>query len=289
MPKPSTVQEPAKLLEYLFAIWPETKKKQIREWLKFKAVTVNGRPITQFDHALKPGDVVAIRSDRFAEPKTVIPFGIRIVHEDASLIVIEKPSGLLSMASERESEKTAYFQLTAYLRQGNPLSRERVWIVHRLDRETSGLMVFAKTDAVKRALQTGWEDVEKVYEAIVEGSIRKDEGVFESDLDETDILFTRSAPPSDKTRHAITRYRVLKRGEKLMRIQLSLVTGRRHQIRVHLGDAGCPIIGDERYGAKTDPAERLGLHSCLLRFKHPVSGEEMRFESPLPHELARLV
>ncbi len=289
MPKPSTVQEPAELLAYLFAIWPDTKKTQIRNWLKFKAVTVNGKPVTQFDHPLQPGDVVAIRTERFAEPKTRLRFGMRVVFEDAAIILIEKPSGLLSMSSESESEKTAYFLLTDYVRRGDPLRDERVFIVHRLDRETSGLMLFAKTEEVKRALQTGWEQVEKCYEAIVEGSLRLDAGVFESDLDESSVLFTRSAPASDKTRHAITKYRVLKRGERLSRVELSLVTGRRHQIRVHLADAGCPIIGDVKYHAKTDPANRLGLHSCLMRFVHPTTGEEMKFESPLPHDLARLV
>lgn len=289
MPKPITVSEPAELLAYLFASWPETKKKQIRDWLKFKAVTVNGQPVSQFNHPLRPGDVVAIRTERHAEPKSSLPFRMRVVFEDDAIIIIEKPSGLLSMASESERERTAYFALTNYLRRGDPSRHERVFIIHRLDRETSGLMIFAKSEDVKRALQTGWEEVTKRYEAIVEGGPRADEGVFESDLDETNILFTRSAPPGENTRHAITRYRVLKRGRKLSRVQLELVTGRRHQIRVHLADAGCPIIGDEKYHAKTDPAGRLGLHSCLMRFKHPVTGKEMSFESPLPGNLASLV
>ena len=126
MPKPSTVQQPAELLAYLFATWPDEKKKQIRNWLKFQAVTVNGRPVTQFNHPLKPGDVVAIRSDRFAVPKTVLPSGIRIFFEDATVLVIDKPAGLLSIASESEQERTAYFQLTEYLRQGKPGARDRV-------------------------------------------------------------------------------------------------------------------------------------------------------------------
>ncbi|MEQ1861124.1 MAG: RluA family pseudouridine synthase [Chthoniobacteraceae bacterium] len=289
MPKPSTVSEPAELLAYLFAIWPDMKKKQIRDWLKFKAVTVNAEPITQFNHRLKPGDVVAIRENRFALDEKVLPFRIRVVFEDASLIIIEKPAGLLSMSSASERERTAYFQLTDYVRQGDPQRRERVWIVHRLDRETSGLMIFAKSEDAKRALQTGWDQVEKRYEAIVEGGPKEDEGVFESDLDETNVLFTRSGPRTENTRHAITRFRVLKRARRFSRVQLNLVTGRRHQIRVHLADAGCPIIGDEKYGATTDLAKRLGLHSCAMVFKHPVTGQEMTFESPLPGVLSSLV
>ena len=160
MPKPITVREPAPLLACLFAEWPQEKKKQIRTWLKFQAVTVNGRPVSQFDHPLKRGDVVAVRSDRFAVPKTKLGGGMKVFFEDAHLIVIDKPSGLLSIASEAEPEKTAYFQLTEYLRLGNPRAKERVWIVHRLDRETSGLMVFAKTPMVKETLQNSWDTFE---------------------------------------------------------------------------------------------------------------------------------
>jgi len=289
MPKPSTVAEPAELLAYLFATWPEEKKKQIRTWLKHQAVTVNGRAITQFDHALVPGDVVAIRSDRFAIPKTMLGAGIKVYHEDAHLIVIDKPANLLSIASEAESERTAYFQLTDYVRRGNPLGKERIWIVHRLDRETSGLMVFAKTEAAKAALQGGWEEFEKRYEAVTEGRLKGDKGTFESHLDETNPFKVFSAPRSDITRHAVTHYKVLARREWRTLVELTLQTGRRHQIRVHLADAGCPIIGDKKYGAKSDPVERLGLHSCLLAFTHPVTGQEMKFESPMPRELSKLV
>lgn len=289
MPKPSTVDQPAELLAYLFATWPGEKKKQIRTWLKHQAVTVNGRAITQFNHPLVPGDVVAIRSDRFAIPKTMLAAGMKVYHEDAHLIVIDKPENLLSIASEAEGEKTAYFQLTDYVRRGNPISRERVWIVHRLDRETSGLMVFAKTEAAKAALQGGWDDAEKRYEAVVEGRLKGDAGTFESDLDETNPFKVFSAPASAITRHAVTHYRVLARREWRTLVELTLETGRRHQIRVHLADAGCPIVGDKKYGAKSDPVERLGLHACMLRFKHPATGAEMKFESPLPRELSKLV
>ncbi len=289
MPKPSTVQEPAPLLAYLFATWPDEKKKQIRTWLKFQAVTVNGRPVSQFDHALKRGDVVAVRSDRFAVPKSSLGAGMKVFFEDAHLIVIDKPSGLLSIASEAEPEKTAYFQLTEYLRHGNPRAKERVWIVHRLDRETSGLMVFAKTPMVKETLQGSWDTFEKRYEAVVEGKLPAEKGTFESDLDETNPYKVRSAPRSDVTRHAVTHWRVLAKSTWRSLVELTLETGRRHQIRVHLSDAGCPVVGDEKYGAKSDPAGRLGLHSCALRFVHPVTREEMRFESALPKDLAALV
>ena len=289
MYKPRTVDRPAELLPYLFASWPSSKKKQVRTWLKHQAVLVNGRVITQFNHPLKPGDTVAIRSGRYAAPDTVVAAGIKVHFEDDTLIVIDKPPDLLTVATEAEQEKTVYFQLTDYLRAGNPRAHERVWIVHRLDRETSGLMVFAKTPEAKSALQTGWDNSEKRYQAVIEGVLPNDKGVFESWLDETSPFKVFSAPRGVATRHATTRYRVLKRNKGRTLVELTLVTGRRHQIRVHLADAGCPVVGDTKYGAKTNPAKRLGLHALGLRFPHPVTHEELRFESPLPAQLARLV
>jgi len=291
MYKPRTVDQPAELLQYLFAAWTTVKKKQVRTWLKYQAVTVNGRVITQFNHPLKPGDVVAIRSDRYAPPDTVLDDGIKIQFEDAAIIVIEKPPGLLTMASESEQEKTAYFQLTDYLRGDDSRARDRVWIVHRLDRETSGIMVFAKTPEAKAALQTRWDQAEKRYQAVVEGLLPTDAGTFQAWLDETSPSKVFSVPQGAKTRHAVTHYRVLKRnlGKRRTLVELTLETGRRHQIRVHLAAAGCPVIGDAKYGAKTDPAQRLGLHAWTLRFPHPVTNQEVRFESPLPAELTRLV
>ena len=289
MPKPFTVSQPGPLLEQMFTEWPEEKKKQIRTWLKFQAVTVNGRPVTQFNHPLSIGDSVAVRSDRFATPKTNLPSGIQIFFEDAHLLVISKPENLLSIASEAEPEKTAYFQLTEYVRQAHPRSKQRVWIVHRLDRETSGLMVFAKTPETKEFLQNNWDKFEKKYEAVVEGRLPKESGTLESDLDESNPFKVFTRPGSALTRHAITHYRVLKQGRHRSLVELTLVTGRRHQIRVQLSSVGCPIVGDEKYGAKSDPAGRLGLHSCFLRFPHPVTGQELRFTSPLPKPLAKIV
>lgn len=289
MPKPLTVKAPAELLAYLFEQWPELKKKQIRTWLKFQAITVNDRPVSQFDHPLAPGDVVAVRTDRFAVPKTVLSSGMKVLFEDATLIVIDKPENLLSVASVAEDEKTAYFQLTDYVRRQKADAHERIWIVHRLDRETSGLMVFAKTPEAKATLQGAWEQVTKRYEAVVEGALPKTEGVLESDLDERNPFKVYSARASAETRHAITRYRVLGRNRKLSLVELELETGRRHQIRVQLADVGCPIVGDEKYGAKTNPAHRLGLHATGLRFTHPATDREMSFESPLPKDLTRLL
>jgi 23S rRNA pseudouridine1911/1915/1917 synthase len=289
MPKPSTVPAPAELLAYCFSAWPEVKKSQMRSWLKHQAITVNGRPISQFNHPLVPGDIVAVRSDRFAAPKTVLSSGMKVYHEDSDLIVIEKPSGLLSVASEAEQEKTAYRLLTEHVRRGNPISKDRVWIVHRLDRETSGLMVFAKTPEAKEYLQGNWDEATKVYEAVVEGHLEADSGTLDSHLDETNPYKVFSVKPNAQTRHAVTHYRVLAKNARRSLVELTLETGRRHQLRVQLSDAGCPILGDDKYNSRTNPAHRLALHACSLRFPHPKTRKELRFTSPMPKELTRLV
>jgi 23S rRNA pseudouridine1911/1915/1917 synthase len=289
MPPARIVSKPSELLAYLFEAWPETKKKQVRTWLKFGSVAVNDRVITQFDYALKPGDSVLIRPKGMAAPETKLAGGIRIRHEDTDIIVIEKPAGLLSIASPSEEEKTAYAFLTNHVRLGNPRGRERVWVVHRLDRETSGLMIFAKNEPAKVALQEGWETVEKKYLAVVEGAPSSDAGKFDSHLDESNPLKVYPAKEGLETRHAITHYHVKKKGNATTLVELTLETGRRHQIRVQLAEAGCPIVGDKKYGAQTNPIKRIALHASTLCFPHPVTRKVMRFDSPLPGDLGRLV
>jgi 23S rRNA pseudouridine1911/1915/1917 synthase len=289
MPAPHTVTTSAELLAYLFQAWPQTKKKQVRTWLKFGSVAVNGRVTTKFDYKLKPGDTVEIRAKGLAAPETKLAGGIRIRHEDSDIIVIDKPAGLLSIASASEEEKTAYAYLIDHVRMGNPRGRERVWVVHRLDRETSGLMIFAKNEPAKTVLQTGWDAVVKKYLAVVEGAPAKDAGTFDLHLDEANPLKVYPAQRvGPETRRAITHYRVTKRGKTTALVELTLETGRRHQIRVHLAEAGCPIVGDKKYGAQTNPIKRIALHATSLRFVHPGTGLEMSFHSPLPGELGAL-
>ena len=204
MPPSHTVEHPAELLAFLFACRPEVKRTKVRQWLKYGSIQVNGRSVTRSDHALQTGDVVSIRAKGDVCGQGVLPPGMKIVFEDASLLVIEKPENLLSMASATERDKTAYAFLTDYVRRGNPQSPERVWIVHRLDRETSGLMVFAKTEAAKRELQADWYMAEKRYLAVVEGNPPADHGVLRSHLDESSPFKVYSAPPSERTRHAAT-------------------------------------------------------------------------------------
>jgi len=276
-------------MSFLFARHPDVKRTKLRQWLEHGSVQVNGRSVKRSNHPLHTGDVVSIRAKNEVRAEGLLPPGMRVLFEDESLIVIEKPERLLSMASATERDETAYAFLTDYVRGGNRRSRKRVWIVHRLDRESSGLMVFAKTKAAKRELQANWSKTEKRYLAVVEGAPPADQGVLESHLNESNSYKVKSAPRSARTRHAVTHYRVMKRTATRALLKLTLDTGRRNQIRVHLTDAACPIIGDHKYEARTNPARRLGLHASSLQFKHPLSGELLRFESPLPQTLSRLL
>src|SRR4051794_30563803 len=167
MPTSQIVERPAELLAYLFASRVEMKRAKLRQWLKHGSIHVNGRSITRFDHALQIGDVVSIRTKKEVLTNALLPPALKVLFEDLSLIVIVKPESLLSMASETERHKTAYALLTDYVRRGNPRSPERVWIVHRLDREASGLMVFAKTEEAKRTMQSHWYEADKRYLAVV--------------------------------------------------------------------------------------------------------------------------
>ena len=289
MSSPLLVQQPALLQAFLFEKHPNLKKIKVRQWLKYEAVVVNNRVVTRWDHPLKPGDRVMIRTRREVQTEKILPRGMRIRFEDETLIVIEKPPEMLSIASKAERDETAYIHLTDYVRGGDPRGHERIWIVHRLDKETSGLMVFARTIEAKHEMQDNWERFDKRYYAVVEGEPPEDSGTIVSHLDESNPYRVLIARRSEETRRAVTHYRVLRKGQGRTLVELKLETGRRHQIRVQLSSLGCPIIGDEKYGATTDPAKRLGLHAYRLRFPHPVTRQEVEVECPLPRELDRLV
>ena len=260
----------------------------IKKLLKHRAVAVNGKAVKSLDHVLGHGDSVEVRKEK-NKPAVAPPMGIRIVHEDDAVIVIEKPAGLLTMASETEKKKTAYYQVNEFLKLRSGDTRERIYIVHRLDRDTSGLIVFAKNAAEKRMLQGNWKEAEKRYYAIVEGAPGKKEGEIKSSLSETKSLKVYSDRSSEEAKPAITKYRVLRQGRDYALLDILLETGRKNQIRVHLADIGHPVAGDKKYGARTDPLRRLGLHAHLLSFKHPVTGKSLSFESRLPAMFDRLI
>lgn len=264
--------------------YSRTKVKQL---VKYRAITVNQQPVTRPECELLPADVVSVRSEK--EMAGVAPCyeGLEILHEDADVIVINKPPGLLTIASETEKVKTAYYRLTAYVnkqaKEKGSTVKERVFIVHRLDQGTSGLLVFARNEAAKRALQASWNEAEKRYGVIVEGVPLDKKGRVESYLYESKALRVYSRSVDDgEGKYAVTDYEVVKEGGEYALLDITLKSGRKNQIRVHMADMGHPVAGDKKYGATSDPLGRLGLHAYYLAFSHPVTGKRMEFTLALP-------
>jgi 23S rRNA pseudouridine1911/1915/1917 synthase len=275
-----TAKEETTLLALLArAGYSRTRVKQV---LKHRGISVGGVPVSRPDHPLRPGDVVSIRSDKEMGDGTLQCPGLVVVYEDEEIIVIDKPAGLLTIASATEKVKTAYYRLTNCLKERSG-GRERIFIVHRLDQGTSGLLVFARNESVKRALQDGWAAAEKRYRVIVEGVPQEKKGRIAGYLRESKALRVYSVPEgSEEAKYAETGYEVVKEGNGCALLDVTLITGRKNQIRVHMADMGHPVVGDKKYGAKTDPLGRLGLHAGYLAFPHPVSGRRLEFTSPLP-------
>ncbi|MEO6906633.1 MAG: RluA family pseudouridine synthase, partial [Abditibacteriaceae bacterium] len=277
------------LLPFLFQQWPEVKHTKIKQWLRFGAVNVNDHIITQHDYQLQAGDVISIRPQKAPPAGSQLPVGLRVAYEDEELLVIVKPVNLLTVATENEKDKTAFHIMTSYMRKRGSSSHDRLWIVHRLDRETSGLIVMAKSEKMKLWMQANWTRMEKRYLAVVEGTLPKVEDTLTGFIDESQphrVFVSNQA--TSKTREAITHYRVLGESQARSFLEITLESGRRHQIRAQLASTGCPIVGDKKYGARTNPIKRIALHASYLKLLHPSDDRELFFESPLPEEIARL-
>jgi 23S rRNA pseudouridine1911/1915/1917 synthase len=258
------------LLAWLMQALAPMPRSGVKKLLASGCVHINGVSTTQFDHLVQPSDRITIG------PKAPFP----ILFEDSHYLVIDKPAGMLTVATESEKEETAFRKVAAML-------PARPFVVHRLDRDTSGLLVFAKTMDARDQLQDSWDDVEKTYLAIVEGHPPV-EGSIENHLVEGKNLrvhVCRDTIPGAK--RAISRYRTLTQGHRCSLVEVIIETGRKHQIRVHLASLGHPIIGDSLYGATLNPAKRLGLHAHRLRFPHPNAKALIEVESPLPQSLRR--
>lgn len=255
---------------------------ELKRLLKFSLVRVNGTAQTRHDFPLKKNDRVEILS---APPGGREAVGalterpvIGLVYEDDSLLVVNKPPRLLTVATEKVKERTLYYRLNEYLK----ARRQRIFIVHRLDREVSGLIVFTKTEEAKHKLQDSWETAEKKYAAVVEGVPRPSEGEWRSALSQTKALRVYSTDRPENSKLAITRYKVLKNNRRCSLLEVTIPTGRKHQIRVHSSEAGHPILGDFKYGSQGDPLRRIALHAESLEFTHPVTGKRLKFKTGLP-------
>ncbi|MEK4008828.1 RluA family pseudouridine synthase [Paenibacillus sp. FSL H3-0333] len=279
-PKSYTVAEPAELLPWLLKTITNKGRNSIKSMLSRGQVAVNGKPVTKHNHPLYPGQTVTIDHEKPAETKEML--GLTIVHEDDDIIVIQKDAGLLSIATGEDNELTAYRQLMEHVRLSNP--KNRVYVVHRLDRDTSGVMMFARSEAIQQQLQNSWKETvkERSYVALVEGAVKRSEGTISSWLKETSTLKMYSSPHEGDGLHAVTRYKLIQANRHFSLLEVHLETGRKNQIRVHMSDIGHPIAGDKKYGAETKAVGRLGLHARVLSFVHPTTGEILTFESAIP-------
>jgi 23S rRNA pseudouridine1911/1915/1917 synthase len=272
------------ILERLRAEFPDSSGRRLRTWLIAGRVRVGGEIVRDPRTPVADADRVTLGP---APPPALSPL-LQLVHEDGALLVVEKPPGLLTIGTEHERERTVYRLVWAYLRGARPPGRP--FIVHRLDRETSGLLVVAKTADAQRRLQFQFAagTAERRYIAIVEGGVSQNEGTLRDVLLEERSLRIRPIDPSrppprgGRARVAITRYRVLERRADVTRVALRLGTGRRHQIRVQMAKLGHPVVGDRRHGARRDPLQRLCLHATRLAFRHPETGAPVAFDSAPP-------
>lgn len=276
-----TVQEEMELLPFLLENLVKNSRNSVKSILTRGQVTVDGKMIKQHNHPLTTGQKVAILKNK-AALKEVQMIGVTILHEDEDIIVINKEAGILTMASKNENELTAYRQVTDYVKKTD--SRNRIFIVHRLDKDTSGVLLFAKNEDVKEALQANWNTVvkERMYMALVEGVVRKKEGTVTSWLKESKTFKVYSSPTDNGGQHAITHYKRIQSSKHFTLLEVRLETGRKNQIRVHMEELGHPVVGDKKYGSTVNPIKRLGLHAATLALIHPSTGQLVQYDADVP-------
>lgn len=281
-------EAPAGLLEFLIQSMPDRKRTTVKDYLKHRQVMVDGVVTTQWDTAVETGSEVRVNTSRefqtFSNPR------IKIVYEDDDIIVVNKGYGLLSVSTDSKRDGTAYSILRDYVKRVDP--RQKLFIVHRLDQHTSGLMMFAKTAEAKETMQHNWNNMvlERRYVAVVEGGAPDpSEGIVRSRLAENAEHVVYVTADAEAGREAVTEYRTLAARGNYALVELQLATGRKNQIRVHMQQIGHPIAGDRKYGAATAPIRRLALHARTLRFVHPRTRRDMNFSTPVPASFKSLV
>ncbi len=280
-----TVKEAAGLLDFLLQNMGESRSK-VKATLQGRGVKVNGKTTTQFDQQLQPGMKVAVSKSKRAQC-TLKSRYVKVVYEDRWLVVVEKNVGILSMAAGHSS-----LNVKAVLDDYFDKSRQkcRAHVVHRLDRDTSGLMVYAKDIDTEQTLEHNWHDIvyDRRYVAVVSGEMEEEGGTVENWLKDNKAYITYSSPVDNGGKYAVTHYHVLDRTTEHTLVEFKLETGRKNQIRVHTADLGHPVCGDIKYGNGDDPLHRLCLHAYKLCFWHPVTRQRMEFETPIPSQFRHL-
>ena len=276
------VQKECILFDFLFDKVGTASKTKISKMIKHGQILVNSVAQFKQDFLLKEGDLVEIR--RNGVNKNISE--LEVVYEDQDIIVVEKPAGLLCISTEGHDEETLFKMVSEHIKMEN--KKNRVFIVHRLDRDVSGLIIFAKSEKVKEALQKNWKNFEKRYVALVEGTPKEESGTIETYLAENRAMVVYVCNSSDKNaRKAVTKYSIIKKYGNYSLLSVKIDTGRKNQIRVHLAHIGHPIVGDKKYGASTNLIGRLALHSIFLSIEHPVTKKQMIFEGKIPQLFLR--
>ena len=274
-----TVKETTELLPFLMNAMHGISRNRAKALIVNRVVLVDNKITTHPLAELKPGQVVQL--DRSKHKHSFHSNSLDIVYEDPYLLIIDKHEGLLSMSNNTRQE-TVQTILNRYLEKGG--GRNTSHLVHRLDRDTSGLMVYAKDVQTQQSLIDGWQQLvtDRRYIALVQGTLEQKEGKIQSWLTEDKRFVTHSSPVDNGGKFAVTYYKVLQEGGGYSLVECELQTGRKNQIRVHMADLGHPVVGDHKYGSTDDCIRRLGLHAYMLCFRHPVNGKLLRFETPVP-------
>lgn len=282
------MEEEIHLLPFLLKTLDNKSRNAVKSILTRGQVSVDGHIITQHNHPLSSGQTVGVLSNQASIRLSELN-GVNILYEDDAIIVINKEAGILSMAASRSKDWDAYRQLTDYVKKEK--RSNRIYIVHRLDRDTSGVMVYAKTKAAKEKLQKNWHDVvkERTYTALVEGNVEKQEGTISSWLKENQAMKVYSTSDKKEGKHAVTHYKKIDGNQSYTLLEVELETGRKNQIRVHMQDIGHPIVGDKKYGSKSNPIRRLGLYATTLAFYHPTMDKLVRYTVKVPDTFTNLI
>lgn len=275
------VKKKQQLLPFLIENIKDLSNKKIKSLLKYGNILINNHVHTEYNYLLKKGDIVSIKEYKTKKHNEEL----KIIYEDKNIIVIDKPAGLLTISTNKEKEKTLYHMVSDYIKYPN--KNNKIFVIHRLDRDTSGIVMFAKTEKIKKVYQNNWNEIVKKrnYIAIIEGHLTKKKGVISLLLKEIDNMVY--VDKYGKT--AITNYQVIKENEKYSMLKIDIKTGRKNQIRVHLKEIGHPIIGDKKYGSNINPIKRLALHANILEIQNPLTKKIERYESKEPISFEKMM
>lgn len=279
------VKEECELLDFLLQKYPQLSRNAVKSLLSNHQVSVDGAPVSQYNLKLAKEDMVIVSKRRISKKERG---HLPIIYEDDEFIVINKPSGLLSVASDTEKSRTAYRMVNDYMQQKD--RHQRIYVVHRLDEDTSGVLMFAKNPKIRDILQKNWQDIvtSRGYYAIVEGELENKSGTLVNYLKENSLNLVYVSNDKLNGKKAVTNYKVIKSNKVYSLLDINIDSGRKNQIRVQLGHIGHFVIGDDKYGEPSDPLKRLGLHAYELAFKHPIQGKLYRFKAPIPQEFENL-